>query len=231
MKAGIKEDIGMEGRRMERRGAKRNPLLTIFMALFIAAIVLLILAISMGIKLRAANRQLAIAEMKLEQYEQRETKQSEREAPDIGGTAATEPTESEQKAEPEQEAEPERSELKVGWLDLTGHKEVQVAPRSVFDQYSTRYTVEGVNLRGGPGTSYDRVTLLALGTQVKAAATDGDWTFVSVDGRFGWVKSEYLSTTKPEPKKTEPEEEQKPEEQQPEEQQPDGQESVEGELP
>ncbi len=213
----------MEGRRTERREPKRNPLFAIFVVLFIAALASLILAIIMGVKLRAANKQLAIAEMKIAQYEQQEQKQPEREAPDIGripgdDIVATDPTEPEQESEPE--TEPEKSEVKVGWLDLTGHKEVQVAPRSVFDQYKTYYTAEGVNLRGGPGTNYDRIKLVDLGTQVKAAAKDGDWTFVSVDGKFGWMKSEYLSTTKPEVKKTEPAKEEKPAEQKQEEQKP-----------
>lgn len=210
----------MEGRRMERREPRRNPLFTIFVALFIAALALLVLAIILGVKLRAANKQLAIAEMKIAQYEQQEQKQPEREAPDIGripgdDIVATDPTEPEQKPESEVTT-PEKTEVKIGWLDLTGHKEVQVTPKSVFDKYSTYYAAEGVNLRGGPGTNYDRIKLVELGTQVKAAAKDGDWTFVNVDGKFGWMKSEYLSTTKPEVKKTEPaKEEQKPAEQKP----------------
>ena len=216
----------MEGRRVERRGAKRNPLLMIFVALFIAVLALLVLAIMLGVKLKAANKQLAIAEMKIAQYEQQEVKQPEREAPDIGSIpgddiVATDPTEPEQVTEPEQESEPEQTEVKIGWLDLTGHKEVQVTPKSVFDQYKTYYAAEGINLRGGPGTNYDRIKLVDLGTQVEAAAKDGDWTFVSVDGKFGWMKSEYLSTTKPEVKKTEPtKEEQPPVEQPPVEQTP-----------
>lgn len=202
----------MEGRRMERREPKRNPLLTIFVALFVAVLALLAMAIMLGVKLRDANKQLAIAEMKIAQYEQQEQKQPEREAPDIGhipgdDIVATDPT------VPEQETEPEETEVKIGWLDLTGHKEVQVTPKSVFDKYSTYYTAEGVNLRGGPGTNYDRIKLVALGTQVEAAAKDGDWTFVRVDGKFGWMKSEYLSTTKPEPKREEPEKAEQPAEQ------------------
>ena len=218
----------MEGRRTERRAPKRNPLFTIFVALFIAVLALLAVAIILGVKLKAANKQLAIAEMKIAQYEQQEQKQPEREAPDIGNIpgddiVATDPT------LPEQETEPEETEVKIGWLDLTGHKEVQVTPKSVFDQYNTYYAIEGVNLRGGPGTNYDRIKLVDLGTPVKAAAKDGDWTFVSVDGKFGWMKSEYLSTTKPEVKKTEPAgEEQTHTEQKPAEQLPVEQPPVEG---
>ena len=216
----------MEGRRMERRREKRNPLFTVFVAMSVAVFALLVVSIIMGVKLRAANKRLAIAEMKIAQYEQQKEEKPEREAPDLGSIpgddiVATEPTEAEQMTEPELAAEPEKSEVKVGWLDLTGHKELQVAPRSIFDKYSTCYATEDVNLRGGPGTNYDRIKLVNIGTQVKAAARDGDWTFVSVDGKFGWMKSEYLSATKPEVKKTEPaKEEQKPTEQPPAEQKP-----------
>lgn len=216
----------MEGRRMERRREKRNPLFTVFVAMAIAIFALLVVAIIMGVKLRAANKKLAIAEVKIAQYEQRKEEKPEREAPNLGGIpsdgiAAEESTGAEQMTEPEQAAESEKSEVKVGWLDLTGHKEVQVAPKSIFDKYSTCYATEGVNLRGGPGTNYDRIKLVNLGTQVKAAARDGDWTFVSVDGKFGWMKTEYLSAAKPEVKKTEPaKEEQKPAEQPPAEQKP-----------
>ena len=179
----------MEGRHMESRKPKRNPLFTIFVALFVAVLALLVVAIIMGVKLRAANKQLAIAEMKIAQYEQQKEEQPEREAPDIGGIpgddiVATDPAES------QQENTPEVKEMKIGWLDLTGHKEVQVTPKSVFDKYYTYYAAEDVNLRGGPGTNYDRIELVALGTQVKAAAKDGDWTFVGVGSKFGWMKSE-----------------------------------------
>ena len=64
----MKEDIGMEGRRMERRKEKRNPLFTVFVAMAIAVLALLVVAIIMGVKLRAANKQLAIAVMKIAQY-------------------------------------------------------------------------------------------------------------------------------------------------------------------
>ena len=217
----------MEGRRMERREPKRNPLFKIFMALVVAVLALLILTIMMSIKLRAANRQLTIAEMKIAQYEQQEQKQPEREAPDIGripgdDIVATDPTEATEPTDT-----PEVNETKVGWLDLTGHEEVQVAPKSVFDQYSTCYAAEGVNLRGGPGTNYNRIKLVALGTQLKAAAKDGDWTFVSVDGKFGWMKSEYLSATRPGAKTESAKDEKKLAEQKPTEQEPVEQEPVE----
>ena len=55
----------------------------------------------------------------------------------------------------------------------------------------------GVNLRSGPGTSYDKVTTVSLSSEVQAAAKQDGWTFVSVDGKFGWINSDFLSTTRP----------------------------------
>ena len=68
-------------------------------------------------------------------------------------------------------------------------------PEKVFDEYATYYTNAGVNMRGGPATSHKKIMLVDEGTAVKAAAKDGDWTFVSVKGKFGWIKSEFLSTS------------------------------------
>ncbi len=48
------------------------------------------------------------------------------------------------------------SKRKVGWLDLTGHSEVTVLPKKVFNEYASYYTTAGVNLRSGPSTSYGK---------------------------------------------------------------------------
>lgn len=42
-----------------------------------------------------------------------------------------------------------------------------------------------------------RVTTVSLGSEVQAAAKQDGWTFVSVDGKFGWINSDFLSTTRP----------------------------------
>ena len=39
--------------------------------------------------------------------------------------------------------------------------------------------------------------LVDRGTKVKAAAKKGNWTFVSVGSKFGWISSDYLSTKPP----------------------------------
>ena len=85
----------------------------------------------------------------------------------------------------------------IDWLDLTGHDEVSVKPSTVYDKYYIYYTTGGVNLRSGPSTSYGKVQLVDRGTKVKAAAKEGNWTFVSVGSKFGWISSDYLSTKPP----------------------------------
>ena len=75
--------------------------------------------------------------------------------------------------------------------------QVSVKPSTVYDKYYIYYTTGGVNLRSGPGTSYDKVTTVSLGSEVQAAAKQDGWTFVSVDGKFGWINSDFLSTTRP----------------------------------
>ena len=58
----------------------------------------------------------------------------------------------------------------------------------------------GLNLRTGPGTEYDVITLIPRGVWVNERGDDGDeegWLFVSctLNGteHFGWVNSEYLA--------------------------------------
>ena len=53
----------------------------------------------------------------------------------------------------------------------------------------------GMNLRAGPGTDYDKVTSVPAGTGVTALGTneDGSWVVVNYDGKYGWLKTEFLS--------------------------------------
>jgi len=57
-----------------------------------------------------------------------------------------------------------------------------------------------VNVRSGPSTDNEPIGHLAAVTQVDVTgATDNGWTQVMTDGQTGWVKSSYLSESKPEP--------------------------------
>lgn len=62
----------------------------------------------------------------------------------------------------------------------------------------TRFVTTGLNLRTGPGASYDVVTVLSTGSKVSITGKkDGEWSQVVRNGKARWVKSEYLSTKKP----------------------------------
>ena len=74
---------------------------------------------------------------------------------------------------------------------------ISVFPFAANAEETSAKTTEYVNLRSGPGTSYDKVTTVSLGSEVQAAAKQDGWTFVSVDGKFGWINSDFLSTTRP----------------------------------
>ena len=86
---------------------------------------------------------------------------------------------------------------------MTGASALEAHAKTTFVTIGTGgitgvyYTTGGVNLRSGPGTSYDKVTTVSLGSEVQAAAKQDGWTFVSVDGKFGWINSDFLSTTRP----------------------------------
>ena len=169
----------MGGRRVSRK-PRRNPLYTLFMSLLGLTVVLLVTVFVLNAKLRTARRDLADARTKIEQL-QTGTSQSgsmpdDNHADGSAGSANGDV---------------------IDWLDLTGHGEVQVKPASVYDKYYIYYTTGGVNLRGGPGTSYDKITTVSLGTEVQAAAKQDGWTFVAVGGQFGWINSDYLVTTRP----------------------------------
>lgn len=58
-----------------------------------------------------------------------------------------------------------------------------------------RVDVSGLNLRSGPGTSYDRITVLGAGQIVPIVGRIGDntWWQVRASSTFGWVSAELTS--------------------------------------
>ena len=193
----------MEGRRVNHSAPKRNPLYVMFLCLVAAVFVLLIVVIVLGAKLGAAQKAAKGAETQIEELQEQVKKLEEKKAaedaangPDEklpgGDTPAVDPNETK-----EPDTSVSDSKRKVGWLDLTGHSEVTVLPKKVFNEYASYYTTAGVNLRSGPSTSYGKVQLVDRGTKIKAAAKEGNWTFVSVGSKFGWISSDYLSTKPP----------------------------------
>lgn len=194
----------MGGRRVARNGRRRNPLYVLFMLLFVLVFVLAVTAAVLGLKLRAANKTI--------ERLQNENKQVVTNLPEEDKTPQNDPqltnggTNEEHSDKPDvtkPDTKPvEKPSNTVGWLDLGGFNGVK--PSSVFDEYYTYYTSDGVNMRSGPGTNHSKVALLALGTEVKAAAKQDGWTFVKASGKFGWIRSDFLVLTKPEIRQEEP---------------------------
>ena len=105
-----------------------------------------------------------------------------------GDTA--EPPAEEQPAEPEATPEP---------TPVPTFDGLSVQPTTYYNEgEQPSYTTpgdSGMNLRAGPGTDYDKVTSVPAGTGVTALGTneDGSWVVVNYDGKYGWLKTEFLS--------------------------------------
>ena len=101
----------------------------------------------------------------------------------------TEPTE-----EPTEEAEPAEP-----WLNLDNFPRLAVKPKQIYDAPKIKYinTRTGLNMRAGPGDNHTILTSASRGTKVEAAAIQGEWTLIHVDGQAGWAKTEFLADQKP----------------------------------
>jgi len=73
----------------------------------------------------------------------------------------------------------------------------------------TRYTIDTVHLRSGPGTSHDSIAYLETGVQLEPTGVQ-ESGFVQVTSPFGegWVSAEYVGTPAPEASEPTPEPEQ-----------------------
>ena len=56
---------------------------------------------------------------------------------------------------------------------------------------------EGLNVRKGPSTSYEKITKLSKGTEVTVISTSNGWSKIKSGNTTGYVSSEYLSSKKP----------------------------------
>ncbi|MFV0429179.1 MAG: SH3 domain-containing protein [Arachnia sp.] len=71
---------------------------------------------------------------------------------------------------------------------------------ALADKDAELYATSGLNLRSGPGTSYDVISTVATGTGLTTTTWDTDgWQQISYNGKALWVSAKYLSSTKPTP--------------------------------
>ena len=110
-----------------------------------------------------------------------------------GDTA--EPPAEEQPAE-EQPAEPEPTPEPTPVPTFDG---LSVQPTTYYNEgEQPTYTVtdgNNLNMRGGPGTDYDKIGQVPASTGVTALGTneDGSWVVVNYNGTYGWLKTEFLN--------------------------------------
>jgi hypothetical protein len=94
-------------------------------------------------------------------------------------------------------------------LDPTeGKSGSSIVPDRLSDNAERAYTTDELNVRCGPSTDYKSYGTIPLGTAVfKIGYATGkeEWVFVLLVDGGGWVHTDYLSVTKPEPKPVEPE--------------------------
>ena len=104
------------------------------------------------------------------------------------GDTAVPPAE-EQPAEPEPTPEPAPANF-----DGLAEQPTTVFAEGEQPSYTTTADAS-MNLRAGPGTDYDKVSKVPASTVVTAlgANEDGSWVVVNYDGKYGWLKAEFLS--------------------------------------
>ena len=54
---------------------------------------------------------------------------------------------------------------------------------------------DGLNLRCGPGTDYDILLVVPHKAEVVEEGWENGWLYVSHDGQYGWINSEYITPT------------------------------------
>ena len=117
----------MEGRRVQKSAPRHNPLFLIFIGLCAAVLALAVLSVILSVRLSTVNKELKLAQSRLEQYDsgaalQGGAQEGQEEDDRIPGDdiEATDPNGSAPVVGSDTNTDNE-TEVKVGWLDLTGH--------------------------------------------------------------------------------------------------------------
>ena len=106
------------------------------------------------------------------------------------GDTAAPPAEEQPAAEPEPTPEP---------TPVPTFDGLSVQPTTYYNEgEQPTYTVtdgNNLNMRGGPGTDYDKIGQVPASTGVTALGTneDGSWVVVNYNGTYGWLKTEFLN--------------------------------------
>ena len=114
--------------------------------------------------------------------------------PTAGSFTAESASAEEVPAEPEATPEPTPEPTPV-----PEYEGLSVQPTTYYNEgEQPTYTVtdgNNLNMRGGPGTDYDKIGQVPASTGVTALGTneDGSWVVVNYNGTYGWLKTEFLN--------------------------------------
>lgn len=86
------------------------------------------------------------------------------------------------------------------YVSLAQNQTNTAPPPSATQQTRSTGTVSAssLNVRSGPGASHSKVTTLPSGTQVEILETLDGWYRIEVNGKAGYVSSQYVTVSQPE---------------------------------
>lgn len=119
---------------------------------------------------------------------------------DVNDPTADSFTASSTEEAPAEDAQPEATpEPTPEPTPVPEYEGLSVQPTTYYNEgEQPAYTVtpdNNLNMRAGPSTDYDVLGKVPAGTGVTALGTneDGSWVVVNYDGKYGWLKTEYLN--------------------------------------
>ena len=78
-------------------------------------------------------------------------------------------------------------------VPLNATADVSVKTDANTENASRRYTKTAVNLRKGPGTTFDVVRVISKGAEVSVLEIKGRWSRVQIDNQItGWIANSTL---------------------------------------
>lgn len=76
-------------------------------------------------------------------------------------------------------------------VNYEGVGPVEEVKKAIIDR-PTGVTGDTVNMRKGAGLNYDRIEKIQFGTEVDVMADLGEWCYIKVDGKSGYVMSNFI---------------------------------------
>lgn len=73
----------------------------------------------------------------------------------------------------------------------------QPQPTGEYKVYVTSSNGKGVNLRSGPSKSYPSIGFYSVATEAWMVTAGSIWSYIRIGGRYGYMMSEFLTTTEP----------------------------------